>query len=132
MLARQTETVNCNGCTLCCRRELVILVPGDDTSRYPEAMIIDVPSPYGQPQTRVIPHRPDGACVYLGMHGCTIYEKRPTMCRVFSCVGFVRQWAQKSASQIRKAMKRGEIDREVWAAGMSRIGPLPSTHEPQR
>lgn len=27
----------------------------------------------------------DGACVYLGKSGCTIYERRPLICRTFDC-----------------------------------------------
>jgi Fe-S-cluster containining protein len=28
---------------------------------------------------------PDGACVYLGPEGCTIYDRRPLLCRSFDC-----------------------------------------------
>ena len=28
---------------------------------------------------------PEGACVYLGPEGCTIYERRPLLCRSFDC-----------------------------------------------
>jgi len=34
---------------------------------------------------RCLPKRPDGACIYLGDTGCTIYEKRPQACRAFDC-----------------------------------------------
>lgn len=27
----------------------------------------------------------EGACVYLGPTGCTIYERRPLLCRTFDC-----------------------------------------------
>jgi Fe-S-cluster containining protein len=27
----------------------------------------------------------DGACVYLGPAGCTIYQRRPLLCRSFDC-----------------------------------------------
>lgn len=125
-MADQVEKVACNGCTLCCRRELIILTPEDDPALYPDAQVVDVENPYsGAPTTRIIPHRKDGACIYLGMHGCMIYDRRPTMCRVFSCVGFVRRaLSEQSASQIRKAIKRGEIDRDVWQAGIDRGAAL--------
>lgn len=117
-----TERVNCNGCTVCCHREMIILVTGDNPNDYPGVITVDAPNPYtDEPTTKMLPHRADGACIFLGMHGCTIYDKRPTMCRVFSCVGYVRRArAEKSESAIRKAIKRGEIDREIWDAGIKR------------
>ena len=33
----------------------------------------------------VLATTPEGACVYLGEKGCTIYERRPLICRTFDC-----------------------------------------------
>jgi Fe-S-cluster containining protein len=126
MTGVQERKVDCNGCTVCCRREVVLLIPGyDDPVDFPEAIEIAAPHPLvNAPTTRMLPHRPDGACVYLGMHGCTIYAKRPVMCRAFSCVGYVERALEKRAmtpSRLRRAIKSGEIDADVWAEGMKRI-----------
>ena len=34
----------------------------------------------------LLPRRPDGACVHLGEHGCTVYKQRPAVCRTFDCL----------------------------------------------
>jgi Fe-S-cluster containining protein len=33
-----------------------------------------------------------GACVYLGPAGCTIYERRPVVCRDFDCRRWPNAW----------------------------------------
>lgn len=33
----------------------------------------------------VLKQRPDGACTHLGEAGCTVYDRRPAMCRTFDC-----------------------------------------------
>jgi hypothetical protein len=34
---------------------------------------------------RYIPRTKEGACIYLGEKGCTVYEIRPATCRFFDC-----------------------------------------------
>jgi uncharacterized protein len=80
-----TTTVSCDGCTACCRSgQGLVLHPeqGDEVESY---------------EHRAAGHRDDGSpvfalamdengcCVYLGEHGCTIYERRPLLCRSFDC-----------------------------------------------
>lgn len=77
--------MNCDGCIECCRSgQGLVLHPerGDDVASY---------------RHRTLGHRADGsevfvletdekgACVYLGERGCTIYERRPLLCRSFDC-----------------------------------------------
>lgn len=114
--------VNCGTCTACCRKEMVLLVDGDDPANYPEAIEVEWDNPFtGEDVARVIPHAPNGACIYLGKNGCTIYDKRPKMCRVFSCVGFVNRVLELTArNQRRQDFKAGNLDHEVWKAGMDR------------
>lgn len=118
-------TVKCGSCTACCRRELVLLVDGDDATLYPEAQIVPIENPLtGAPTSIVIPHSEDGACVYLGPKGCMIYDKRPKMCRVFSCVGFVERVLEETTrAERRRDLKSGELDAEIWRAGMARRLP---------
>lgn len=115
-------SVKCGTCTACCRRELVLLVDGDDASLYPEAQVLAMENPLtGAPSCVVIPHKEDGGCIYLGDNGCTIYDKRPKMCRVFSCVGFVERVLQNTTrAERRRDLKSGELDTDVWEAGMAR------------
>lgn len=119
-----TEHVACNGCTACCKREAIILVP-EDTDPLLIAACDEIPSPdpYSDaPTTRVLRHRPNGDCVFLGERGCMIYDQRPAMCRTFSCVKFVEKVLSRlSPSKLRRAMRAGEFDEEVWDAGVARL-----------
>jgi len=73
-------TVPCGTCTLCCYGQDVVLLAGDD------ATLDAVPANIiGVGRVRVLRRRSDGACVYLGPDGCTIYERRPHVCRIFDC-----------------------------------------------
>lgn len=117
--------VDCGTCTACCKRELVSLVDGDNLADFPEAVAFPpdgialmkgiLPSFLGF----VIPHKPDGGCVYLGDNGCTIYDKRPKMCRGFSCVDWVNKILAETTRNERRRDK-AMIDTDVWKAGMKR------------
>lgn len=121
-----TEIVNCGSCTACCRKELVALIEGDNLADYPEAeeasthvkaFLADaLPEAIGW----MIPHGSDGACVYVKHGRCSIYEKRPQMCRAFSCVG----WVERIMATTTRAERRRDkafIDTEVWRAGKKRL-----------
>jgi Fe-S-cluster containining protein len=61
-------------------------------------------------------------CHYLGETGCTIYERRPEMCRAFTCVGWVeRILSTTTRAERRRDLKEGLIDRETWDAGVARL-----------
>lgn len=110
--------IDCDGCTACCRKECVILTEQDDAGLYET---IDVIHPLTDEPAKAIPHADDGACIYLGEAGCTIYDRRPAICRAFSCVGWVAGvLAVTTRAERRRDMRDGYIDREVWDAGMKR------------
>jgi Fe-S-cluster containining protein len=75
----QTE-VPCGACTECCRTgQGLFLHPdqGDDVASYQVRQVAD--------GAFVLATTQEGACVYLGDKGCTIYERRPLICRTFDC-----------------------------------------------
>lgn len=96
----------CGGCTLCCHRMRVPIVPNID------------PDP-GTYQTEIInghtllAHRPNGDCVYLGPEGCTIYERRPALCRRFDCREMARAASMKTWKVILKQNPRAADMRVV-------------------
>ncbi len=120
--ADRDAEVKCGSCMACCRGDMVVLGEGDDLADYPAAVTIDWRNPFtGAAQTTVIPQTDSGACVYLGANGCTIYDKRPKMCRVFSCVDFVKRVTDQTTRQQRRHdMHLGLLDRDIWRAGMER------------
>jgi Fe-S-cluster containining protein len=70
--------VPCNGCTVCCRQQIVLLGDRDEPNiaAYDYRHIGD---------HRVLNNKPNGECTHLGPEGCTIYEKRPFVCRTYDC-----------------------------------------------
>ena len=80
-----TLMINCNGCTLCCDHDIIILHPenGDDPSKYET---IEIKHPLtGKPALAIKPSE-DGSCRYVVKgKGCTIYDERPAVCKEFDC-----------------------------------------------
>ena len=86
----KTAIVPCGTCTLCCYGEAIILHPehGDNPEDY-DVQVIEHPV-FGKP-VFALKHRADGACQYLGPFGCSIWTKRPVLCREFDCRDFARK-----------------------------------------
>lgn len=98
--------VPCNGCIECCtNNQLVEMVPGDDPSSY------DLVEVRGK---KVLRHKPNGDCNHLVREGtggyCSIWDRRPVMCREFDCRDMVR-WLKEGrisglSPNIRRAGER--------------------------
>jgi Fe-S-cluster containining protein len=58
--------------------------------------------------------RPNGECVYLGEHGCTIHDRAPAVCKEFDCRGLYRKM---SRPERRRAVKKGLASAAVLARG---------------
>lgn len=102
-MAVKRRSVPCDGCTACCRHELVIMHPedGDDPSQYLTRRVVNPLT--GAPEIALM-HRPDGSCVYLGDSGCTIHDKAPVICRAFDCRGIVRRLRQSMPADLFETM----------------------------
>lgn len=92
--------VPCNGCTACCRGgELVVLF--EEEGDRPETFEHDaVETPHGT--LLLLRHRPNGDCVYLGEHGCTIYHRAPAVCRRFDCRQYFLSMPRNERRQIER------------------------------
>lgn len=108
--------VACNGCTACCRNELLILHPemGDDPATY-ETQAVTHPLT-GKPAV-ALQQRPNGDCIYLGDDGCTIWGRHPAICREFSCVA---QYLSMTRKGRRKLVALGLFSRPVFEAARKR------------
>lgn len=111
----------CDGCTECCRsNQGLVLHPdhGDDVESY---------------RFQVLGHRDTGdpvfalatdergRCVYLGSNGCTIYERRPFLCRSFDCRKHYLILPRQDRDNL---VKIGLSSRAVFNAGKSRLRTL--------
>lgn len=105
--------VPCNGCTACCRGELVVLDPDvDDMNGY----LVDAAT-IGGVDAKVLKRKPNGDCVYLGDGGCTIWNRAPAMCRVFDCRLFFLKFTN--------AQRRGLPDaKDIFQAAKARLPSL--------
>jgi Fe-S-cluster containining protein len=80
----QTE-VPCGGCTQCCRSGQGLLLhpeQGDEVQSYQVQVRKDAAS---GAFVYLLDTNEKGECVYLGPSGCTIYNRRPLLCRSFDC-----------------------------------------------
>jgi hypothetical protein len=68
--------IDCGDCHACCKRQIVVLFPGDDTSRGDWKL---------EGPAMVVKQKPNGDCVHLGASGCAVYDQRPLLCKAFDC-----------------------------------------------
>jgi hypothetical protein len=69
--------LDCGSCQACCHQ--LVLLTDNDLTRGPWHTDPDAPAPMLQRQT-------DDSCIYLDpILGCTVYSRRPDMCRAFHC-----------------------------------------------
>lgn len=115
-----TSDVPCNGCTACCRADLVIIHPehGDRLEDYDTLPAVN---PIDGKPCHALKHV-DGHCLYLGKTGCTIYHNRPAMCRAFDCRRAFLKFGSRAAR--RRAVKAGWASIEVIEAGRQRLNTL--------
>lgn len=68
-----TMNVPCGDCVACCRCYRITFVPGLDSHR--ADLFID----------GALPRQADGSCQYLIDGQCSVYERRPAICRLYDC-----------------------------------------------
>jgi uncharacterized protein len=116
--------VPCNGCTACCRNDLLFLHPelGDDAGSYETMPAVN---PITGRAGLALKHKPDGGCIYLGEKGCTIHERAPAICREFDCRRFYLNLLRETTrAERRRAVSQGIYSKAVLAAGKARLRTL--------
>lgn len=104
-----TRIVPCNGCTACCHDDAVFLHPegGDDLSAYKTEKTAD--------GRFLVALQASRDCVYLDRkNGCTIWERRPTVCRELDCRMLV-EFGFPVSREVARAVKR--MARRLAAGG---------------
>lgn len=102
--------VPCKGCVLCCRNDAVRLLPHEDASAFETEEHPAIPG------ARMLAHKANGDCIYLGDGGCSIHERRPQLCRDMDCRNLARSfsWLQ--------AMALPGLAMPVWNRGKELLG----------
>lgn len=108
----------CGACNKCCRKNPgVLLFPelGDDPSLYDTyAELVD--------GRQLVKAKPNGDCTYLDLEkGCTIYEKRPRVCRSYDCRSDYITWVAHPREERRALMKSGRLNSGVQKEGRLRL-----------
>lgn len=109
-------SVPCNGCIECCRsNQGLVLHPeaGDDVNSYDRREV--------SVGVFVLAADQSGACVYLSERGCTIYERRPFLCRSFDCREHYLMLPREDRDNL---VKIGLASRAVFNAGRARVKTL--------
>jgi hypothetical protein len=128
VLPSEETNVPCDGCTECCKsNQGLVLHPeqGDEVESY---------------RFQILGHRSEGDtvfalatdengwCVYLGKSGCTIYDRRPFLCRSFDCRKHYLILPRQDRDNL---VKIGLSSRSVFNAGRSRLKTLSATERKQ-
>jgi hypothetical protein len=83
---------------------------GDNPFEYQTAMCLTP----GKKPYMILDRQNNGDCVYLGAHGCMIWERAPFACREFDC----RNTFKNSDRAGRKlAIKHGDMSKEIFDRG---------------
>jgi hypothetical protein len=115
--------VPCQGCTACCAsNQGLFLHPeqGDDVESYQHRVVKDRST--GNP-VFLLATGTNGECVYLDRSGCTIYERRPLLCRSFDCRKHYLILPRQDRDNL---VKLGLSSRAVFNAGRARLKSLSS------
>lgn len=105
--------VPCNGCTLCCRNDVIVLHPehGDDPTLYRTEPAVH---PFTGEPVLVLQRKADGTCIYLGSTGCTIHAWAPVICREFDCRNMYRS---QTRAQRRRNVRNGFATQAIYDRG---------------
>lgn len=117
------NAIPCDGCIQCCKNDQVILHPdaGDDLSFYRWEPIASALYP-GRPMAALKRDPITGHCTYLTAKGCSIHERRPSVCRRFHCARTALA-LEKLSHRTRKILRRrGDVfDAELLERGRDRL-----------
>lgn len=85
MMGEASSSVPCGTCNLCCHGR-VFLSPDEDATGL-EVVVESAPmmGPHAGKKLRRLATTASGVCVHLEHGKCTVYERRPRICRQFDC-----------------------------------------------
>jgi hypothetical protein len=110
--------VPCNGCTLCCQGDAVRLEEAELSMNYQTE-----PHPYVT-GARMLAHKANGDCFYLGENGCSIHERAPLLCRSADCRSLA---ARIDFVTARRLHLTGRLDLRVWDQGKKLLAAMVSS-----
>lgn len=112
-----TRQVPCDGCTLCCRNDMIMLHPemGDRPEDYLTERAVN---PITGRMGLMVAKKPGTTdCVYLGEHGCTIHGRAPAICREFDCGKFYERFQEYPRHERRRMVRDNLVGKDVLEQG---------------
>ena len=121
--------VPCGTCHACCHSPVAVSPEaGDDPSLYKLAISVDRTAP-NQHAMVTLDRKPDGSCYALRNGRCTIWDKRPRVCRNFDCR---KMFVLHTKAERRELVAKGYFKRAVIDAGKARAGTLENGEDLKR
>jgi len=123
---KATATLPCGSCVLCCTdNQAVVLHPEDCDDPRDYGTVIEAPHPlYPDRTIYMLPHKADGSCTFLGPFGCSIYAKRPAICRTFDCRRFALRVDEVKA-EVAKSKGTARLGDKVLTKGREMLKKHP-------
>ena len=120
-------SVPCNGCTACCKHDLIML--HEEMGDIPQAYACE---PMTNPLTGFVgwalKRKADGSCIYLGETGCSIHGRAPAVCKEFDCRLMLKNFLSIPRPERRRLQKtlrkRNLMSQEVVEAALERMHTL--------
>jgi len=118
--------VPCGTCTACCRSPVEVRPDcGDNLADYETGIYVDTSAP-NAPAMVTLLQKPDGACYALKGGRCSIWNKRPYICRQFDCR---KIFAMHTKEQRRDLVNKKYFHKAVIDAGKKRLHTLENADE---
>ena len=118
--------VPCNGCTACCKNDIIFLDPDENPADYETVWTVHRRTGVGG---FALKRKVNGHCIYLVEgKGCSIHGRAPKVCKAFDCRKAWRDYLSLPRPYQRRLMKefkkRGLFGKEIVAAAKARMGTL--------
>ena len=104
---------------VCCRQQVVLLSEEDE----PNMAAYDYRE---MGNLKVLNTKPNGDCAHLGTEGCTIYEKRPLVCRAYDCRMHFKSLAGRERRRFANSALGDEARKRLGTLTAEDIADLPN------
>ena len=121
MPASDTTEVFCDTCTACCQSSQLLLLHPEQGDDVPSYQVQTVTESTSGATIYALAADEQGRCVYLGECGCTIYHRRPLLCRSFDCRKHYLILPRQDRDNL---VKLTLSSRAVFNAGKARLASL--------
>lgn len=126
MAATEESVVPCGSCHACCHSPVEVQPQfGDDPDLYELAISVDSSAPNRHTMI-TLNRKPDGSCYALKNGRCSIWDKRPMICRGFDCR---KLFVMHTKEERRTLVALKYFKQAIFDAGKKRLPTLAGAEE---